>query len=153
MDVLTPGTCWALNNEIIKQVTSSWSLFTQNKVRGFNFKISYNNNFCIVFQIGVSSVWNSVKRWRQDMLAIWRLIRPKNNTDPHFNSDISPTLELWVKVSQKTSRWCDSVSLCLSSLWTASDISQCVRESARVFVWEKVIICRRFYCVTPISFV
>jgi len=28
-DVLTSETCWALNNEIIKQVTSSWSLFIQ----------------------------------------------------------------------------------------------------------------------------
>jgi len=27
MDVLTSKTCWALNNEIIKQVTSSWSIF------------------------------------------------------------------------------------------------------------------------------
>ena len=29
MDVLTFETCWALNNEIIKQVTSSWSIFIQ----------------------------------------------------------------------------------------------------------------------------
>jgi len=29
MDVLTSETCWALNNEIIKKVTSSWSLFIQ----------------------------------------------------------------------------------------------------------------------------
>ena len=29
MDVLTSETCWALNNEITKQVTSSWSLFIQ----------------------------------------------------------------------------------------------------------------------------
>jgi len=29
MDVLTSETCRALNNEIIKQVTSSWSLFIQ----------------------------------------------------------------------------------------------------------------------------
>jgi len=29
MDVLTSETCWALNNEIIKQVTSCWSLFIQ----------------------------------------------------------------------------------------------------------------------------
>jgi hypothetical protein len=29
MDVLTSETCWALNNEIKKQVTSSWSLFNQ----------------------------------------------------------------------------------------------------------------------------
>jgi len=35
MDVLTSETCWALNKEIIKQVTSSWSLFTQlNQVSG-----------------------------------------------------------------------------------------------------------------------
>ena len=29
MDVLTSETCWALNNEIMKQVTTSWSLFIQ----------------------------------------------------------------------------------------------------------------------------
>jgi len=29
MDVLTSETCCAVNNEIIKQVTSSWSLFIQ----------------------------------------------------------------------------------------------------------------------------
>ena len=29
MDVLISETCWALNNEIIKQLTSSWSLFIQ----------------------------------------------------------------------------------------------------------------------------
>ena len=32
MDVLTSETCWTLNNEIIKQVTSSWSLFIQSSV-------------------------------------------------------------------------------------------------------------------------
>jgi len=29
MDVLTSEICWALNNETIKQVTSSWALFIQ----------------------------------------------------------------------------------------------------------------------------
>ena len=29
MDVITSETCWPLNNEIIKQVTSSWSIFIQ----------------------------------------------------------------------------------------------------------------------------
>jgi len=33
VDVLTSETCWALNNEIIKQVTSSWSLFIQQITR------------------------------------------------------------------------------------------------------------------------
>jgi len=32
MDVLTSETCWALNSEIIKQVTSSWSLYSTIKV-------------------------------------------------------------------------------------------------------------------------
>jgi len=31
MDVLTSETCWALNNEIIKQVTSGWSIFIQTR--------------------------------------------------------------------------------------------------------------------------
>jgi len=33
MDVLISETCWALNNEIIKQVTSSWSLVIQLPIR------------------------------------------------------------------------------------------------------------------------
>jgi len=35
MDVLTSETCWALNNGIIKQVTSSWSLYIQLYVGTF----------------------------------------------------------------------------------------------------------------------
>ena len=31
MDVLTSETCWALNNEIKKQVTTSWSIFIQQQ--------------------------------------------------------------------------------------------------------------------------
>ena len=37
MDVLTSETCWALNKVIIKQVASSWSLFTQQCHSGFLF--------------------------------------------------------------------------------------------------------------------
>jgi len=37
MDVLTSETCWALNNETKKQVTSSWSLFIQQSwIFGFS---------------------------------------------------------------------------------------------------------------------
>ena len=32
MDVLTFETCWTLNNEIIKQVTSSWCIFIQRTI-------------------------------------------------------------------------------------------------------------------------
>jgi len=43
MDVLTSETCWALNNEIIKQVTSSWSLFIQLVSSVFSFFWSLEN--------------------------------------------------------------------------------------------------------------
>ena len=33
MDVLTFETCWAVNSEIIKQVTSSWSIFIQSYLK------------------------------------------------------------------------------------------------------------------------
>jgi len=35
MDVLTSETCWAFNNEIKKQVTSSWSIFIQQTMKYF----------------------------------------------------------------------------------------------------------------------
>ena len=38
MDVLTSETCWALNNGVIKQVTSSWFLFIQLDI---SLKIGY----------------------------------------------------------------------------------------------------------------
>jgi len=44
MDVLTSETCWALNIEIIKQVTSSWSLFIQ-LWRSFFILCNQSGNF------------------------------------------------------------------------------------------------------------
>jgi len=43
-------------------------VFIYNRFPGFNVKILYDN-FCIIFQIGVARVWNSVKyedkiRWQ-----------------------------------------------------------------------------------------
>jgi len=43
MDVLTSETCWALNNEIIKRVTSSWSLFIQLFNSQFHFNTPHSN--------------------------------------------------------------------------------------------------------------
>jgi hypothetical protein len=43
MDVLTFETCWALNKEINKQVTSSWSLFIQLSVCQYYEYISCND--------------------------------------------------------------------------------------------------------------
>ena len=38
MDVLTFETCWAVNSEIIKQMTSSWSIFIQVFIGGFHLR-------------------------------------------------------------------------------------------------------------------
>ena len=47
MDVLTSETCWAVNNEIIKQVTSSWSLFIQTVTSSW-FLILQLSKWCTV---------------------------------------------------------------------------------------------------------
>ena len=45
MDVLTFETYWAVNSEIIKQVTSSWSIFIQlAKYLFLENKVHNNNN-------------------------------------------------------------------------------------------------------------
>jgi len=60
MDVLTSKTCWAVNNEIIKQVTSSWSLFIQlfsnmfhiqsiNSVHKTYKQPTHGNQFYVIF--------------------------------------------------------------------------------------------------------
>jgi len=43
MGVLTSETCWALNNGIKKQVTSSWSLFIQLLTRFFTLPYKWHN--------------------------------------------------------------------------------------------------------------
>ena len=42
MDVLTFETCWALNNETIKQVTSSWSIFIQLYLEQVFHQVGYS---------------------------------------------------------------------------------------------------------------
>jgi len=45
MDVLTSETCWALHNEIKKQVTSRWSIFIQlSSFRTFSFALYKTQN-------------------------------------------------------------------------------------------------------------
>ena len=50
MDVLTPETCLTLNNEIIKQVTSSWSLFIHYLLLNmFRMLIHPSSGACVLF--------------------------------------------------------------------------------------------------------
>ena len=46
MDVLTSETCWGVNKEILKQVTSSWSLFIQ--LRRASLQRSTNGFYCVL---------------------------------------------------------------------------------------------------------
>ena len=59
MAVLTSETCWALNTEIIKQVTSSWSLFIQIPVC---VSLRVDTGHCQLQDVNVGgcheSVWN-----------------------------------------------------------------------------------------------
>jgi len=69
MDVLTSETCWAVNNEIIKQVTSSWSLFIQQTLYASHF-IQYQilRKLTAVKILGsqyINSTWD-LFRWRPD---------------------------------------------------------------------------------------
>jgi len=58
-DVLTSETCWALNNEIKKQVTSSWSLFIQLSY-SFMIEIDYRHFWVKVIRpLPVISLRNS----------------------------------------------------------------------------------------------
>ena len=59
MDVLTSEACWALNNEIIKQVTSSWSLSL------FNYQDdthSNKHNIGLVLRLFMEPVSNRICR-------------------------------------------------------------------------------------------
>ena len=55
-------TCWALNNEIIKQVTSSWSTFIQLPV----------DHFCRELYHCKTAAWLRLSDWRRYMLKLFR---------------------------------------------------------------------------------
>jgi len=65
IDVLTPETCWALNKEIIKQVTSIKSVFTQifHIFRGwiFLFRKMWLRDTCLFWYL--RSVWWFIKEY------------------------------------------------------------------------------------------
>ena len=56
MDVLASETCWALNKVIIKQVASSWSLFTQLAAYSFLTQdTKYNSVYFVPVFISIAS--------------------------------------------------------------------------------------------------
>ena len=57
MDVLTSETCWAVNNEIIKQVTSSWSLFNYHRYMFKTYTFLYEK--CPLFLSDFNQFWIS----------------------------------------------------------------------------------------------
>ena len=66
MDVLTFETCWAVNSEIVKQVTSSWSIIIQPPL--LFFICSSNRNSCISQHMTFRPVFFSfITSWRQNV--------------------------------------------------------------------------------------
>ena len=65
MDVLTLETCWAVNSEIIKQVTSSWSIFIQLRKSSL-FRVGSANsiNYLTNLLISVGSAWAHTQQAR-----------------------------------------------------------------------------------------
>ena len=76
MDVLTSETCWALNNEIIKEVTSSWSLFIQQRIVFF-FRLL---------------------RSAKDVLHYDRFIPPLKRTKKTLNDHLRHKREVWYPI-------------------------------------------------------
>ena len=66
MDVLTSETCWALNKITIKQVASSWSLFTQlsNHVVNCKHRLTEHSStqtvfvFCVILPVNIQYFHN-----------------------------------------------------------------------------------------------
>jgi len=93
MDLLTSEICWALNNEIIKQVTSSWSLYIELSVQFGHFSTqSMAQNLQFVFQTLLEIVFSAARvRLFYLIVAIW-----------HFYSTCSLMLRLgsaWLRFS------------------------------------------------------
>jgi len=74
IDVLTSETCWALNNEIIKQVTSSWSLFIQRYIiiifsKTYYVIIRFLSWICWTTQYFVPSPYSLHNCWRISIVS------------------------------------------------------------------------------------
>jgi len=91
MDVLTSETCWALNNEIMKQVTSSWSLFIQQSIyysassrsmfrvpttpiirstQNCNYSLRYLSYFCAQLPPSNVAKLRAWPRWREVVVTV-----------------------------------------------------------------------------------
>ena len=74
MDVLMSETCWALNKEIIKQVTSSWSIFTQLWQRDYeqcrNFPCVPKRTFFFSNNISFRKQ-QTLSSWGHSMYLLW----------------------------------------------------------------------------------
>jgi len=105
MDVLTSETCWALNNEIIKQVTSSWSLYSNIKMMHGPINI---DTFCVQYIFLSCRLWDNVGgvgvgevQLGRPQLTIWRIriacwITKAINTHPQYVTLIAFPLQQWL---------------------------------------------------------
>ena len=92
MDVLTFETCWAVNSEIIKQVTRSWSIFIQlssislfSAVRYMkdHSKVSKSHPFILLVR-ATSHMTRTTERWWRDADAGKLTYSDRNLSQCHF---------------------------------------------------------------------
>ena len=69
MDVLTFDTCWAVNSEIIKQVTSSSSIFIQLPTNGFWHVDRHDVSLCVHFICQQPAYGNAPTRARVVLIS------------------------------------------------------------------------------------
>ena len=86
MDVLTFETCWALNNEIIKQVTSSWSIFIQHP--------QVSDSHCQKTSRGFSDTWcyRGCEQQHYTYVLSIRPCRQPDDADGRFPLYTKPTM-------------------------------------------------------------
>ena len=128
MDVLTFETCWAVNSEMIKQVTSSWSIFIQQqeKAKWTGAVILYVALHCLFAPLGpllnacTTLLWGPEGRvhlrsgWCLSLLT-WPTLKMSSSFEPFEGNE---PLDAWPLVVGRSGCRCDTPgSSCKTSLF------------------------------------
>jgi len=120
MDVLTSETCWALNNEIIKQMTSSWSVFIQ--------QMSYlqQHKFYVPLKVACRSKWPCVLRCRSEAARLLEIV----GSNPTGVMDVAL---LWRVLCFQIERClCDELITCPEESYRMWYVIVCEPETSRM---------------------
>ena len=141
MDVLTFETCWAVNSEIIKQVTSSWSIFIQVHV------LLVGSLSCPQYLREKRQIlrWvNKQRKWKVWKRSSWS----KWNSDPtsvYRNGEREHDKQC--RVSRCICRYSKWPPLLYKSKYSPHDTSWLMNFSFKNYVVNKLITSHEFYLV------